>query len=60
MYLIYVDESGPGLRVNPIDRQGIEKIEPLIYRGNEALQDTLQWLVEQQKKERPGDEPGSA
>ena len=40
-----------------IDRGGIERIEPLLYRGNEAWRDVLAWITEQQKKERPGDKP---
>jgi hypothetical protein len=54
------EEGNAGLPVKPIDEGGIQLIEPLIHRGNEAMQDTLDWLIDQQqKKERPGDKPGS-
>ncbi|MCX7047524.1 MAG: DUF3800 domain-containing protein [Candidatus Sumerlaeota bacterium] len=44
------EEARGGIPVKPIDQGGIDLIEPIAYRGNEALQDTLQWLVEQQQK----------
>jgi hypothetical protein len=53
------EEGKAGLVVRPIDQGGIDAIDPLIFRGNEALQDTLEWLIAQQKKERPGNESGS-
>ncbi len=53
------EEIATGLASKPIDQRGIELIEPLIHRGNEAFQDTIDWMFAQQKKERPGDKPGS-
>lgn len=53
------EEARAGFPIKPIDQGGIPLIEPLIYRGNEAYKDTIDWLVSQQKKERPGDKPGS-
>lgn len=48
------EEQKVGLPVKSVDQKGIELIEPLIHRGNEALQDVIAWMSEQQKKERPG------
>jgi hypothetical protein len=53
------EEIKIGLSAKPVDENGIKLIEPLIHRGNEAYKDTLGWVVAQQKKERPGDKPGS-
>jgi hypothetical protein len=53
------EEARIGLATRTVDQNGILLIEPLIHRGNEAFQDTLDWVVSQQKKERPGDKPGS-
>lgn len=53
------EEAKAGFPIKPLDESGIKLIEPLIYRGNEAYKDTIDWLVSQQKKERPGDKPGS-
>ncbi|MEW6233873.1 MAG: DUF3800 domain-containing protein [Candidatus Omnitrophota bacterium] len=44
------EERKEGLPIKPIDEGGIQMIEPLIQRGDEALQDTLEWLIEQQKE----------
>src|SRR6266567_4868503 len=49
------EEAKIGLPTKPIDAGGIALIEPLIHRGNEAYKDTLDWVISQQKKERPGD-----
>jgi hypothetical protein len=38
------EEAQAGLPTKPIDWKGMELIEPLIYRGNEAFLDTLEWL----------------
>lgn len=53
------EEAKIGIPIKPIDEKGIALIEPLIHRGNEAYKDTLVWVVAQQKKERPGENPGS-
>ncbi len=53
------EEGKAGMVVKPIDQGGITLIEQLVFRGNEALQDTLDWLISQQKKERPGNKSGS-
>jgi hypothetical protein len=45
------EEAKAGLpQVRPIDQGGIELIEPLIHRGNEANWDTLEWIVAEQRK----------
>jgi hypothetical protein len=46
-----------GLPAKTIDQGGILGVEPLVYKGNEAFEDVLAWITEQQKKERPGDKP---
>jgi hypothetical protein len=51
------EEQALGLPAKSIDRGGVMGIEPLIYKGNEAFQDVLAWVMEQQKKERPGAKP---
>ena len=48
------EEQKAGLRIKDIDEGGIPLVEPLIYRGNESLQDILSWLAAEQKKGRPG------
>ncbi len=54
------EEAEAGIPLKEIDRAGIELIEPIIHHGKESLEDTLGWLIQQhQKKERPGDKPGS-
>jgi hypothetical protein len=53
------EEAKAGLPLKPIDQGGIALIEPIVYRGNEAMQDTLDWVIATQKKERPGAKPGS-
>lgn len=53
------EEIKIGLPAKPIDENGVQLIESLIHRGNEAYKDTLDWVISQQKKERPGDKPGS-
>ncbi len=50
-------EQARGLPAKEIDRGGVTGIEPLIYKGNEAFEDVLAWVTEQQKKERPGAKP---
>jgi hypothetical protein len=41
------EEQAPALPAKEIDRGGVMGIEPLIYKGNEALQDVLAWVMEQ-------------
>lgn len=53
------EEIAAGLPAKPLDQVGVELIGTLIHRGNESWQDTIDWMVAQQKKERPGDKPGS-
>jgi hypothetical protein len=48
------EEWSRGLPRREIDRHGIEGVELLVYKGDEAMQDVLAWITEQQKKERPG------
>lgn len=48
------EERDRNLPLKEVDRGGIERLEPMIHRGNEAWQDVLAWIAGQQKKERPG------
>lgn len=41
------EEYKGGRPLKSIDRGGIERIEPLVHRGNEDLPDVLQWLKTQ-------------
>jgi hypothetical protein len=43
-----------GFRDNPLYHSGIALLEPLIHRGDEALQDVLEWITAEEKKKRPG------
>jgi hypothetical protein len=47
-------EQNLGFAVKPIDATWASRVEPLVHRGVERLSDVNDWLVEQQKKERPG------
>ena len=47
------EEVQAGATLKPIDKRGVELIEPLIHRGNEAFQDTMDWMIALQK-ERSG------
>jgi hypothetical protein len=47
------EEAKAGLRDNPLHHSGVALLEPLIHRGNENLQDVLQW-ISSEKKKRPG------
>jgi hypothetical protein len=49
------EEQAAGIPCRAMDEGGIAGIEPLVFRGNEAWQDVIAWITEQQKKERPGD-----
>jgi hypothetical protein len=42
------EEQAMGSPAKEVDRGGVMGIEPLIYKGNEALQDVLAWVKEQQ------------
>lgn len=48
------EEAKAGLRDNPLHHSGIALLEPLIHRGDEALQDVLDWITNEEKKKRPG------
>jgi hypothetical protein len=51
------EEAGMGLPLKSTDERGVKNIEALIFRGDEAFEGTMEWLVTEQKKERPGDKP---
>jgi hypothetical protein len=42
------EESKVGITLKGFDQEGVDLIEPLIHRGNEALVDVLAWLTAQQ------------
>jgi hypothetical protein len=44
------EEAKAGLTIKHHDQEGVDLVEPLIYRGNEALLDVLAWLAAQQPK----------
>ena len=44
------EERPLGLPAREIDAGGIEALEPLIHRGNEALWDVIAWVTEERKK----------
>ena len=48
------EEAKSGFRDNPLHHSGIALLEPLIHRGDEALQDVLAWISAEEKKKRPG------
>lgn len=41
------EEATAGMNTKPADESGAKLLEPLIHRGNEALQDVLTWLASQ-------------
>ena len=49
-----MEEAKAGFRDNPLHHSGIALLEPLIHRGDEALQDVLAWISAEEKKKRPG------
>ena len=52
------EEGKAGKDISSVDEGGIERVERLVHTGNEALQDTIKWLVEHQnvqKKSGQGD-----
>ena len=49
------EEEKMAMRVRELDRSGINLIEPMIYRGEESLQDLLKWWSSEQKKGAAGD-----
>lgn len=44
------EEAKEGMVLRPIDKGGIDLVEPLTIRGFEAFQDVIAWLMEEQKK----------
>jgi hypothetical protein len=44
------EEIKAGLPAKPIDQAGIERVDPIIYKGDEAFQDTMDWMISLQKK----------
>jgi len=50
------EERKLGLRERPIDQGGIDRLQPLIVRGQEAMPDVLRWLSEQNEKKASGEE----
>lgn len=48
------EEAKAGIRDNPLHHSGAALLEPLIHRGDEALQDVLEWITTEEKKKRPG------
>jgi hypothetical protein len=50
------EEEKLGFKTRELDSSGILLIESLIHRGEESLQDLLEWWTSEQKKGRPGNE----
>lgn len=48
------EEAKAGFCDKAIFHDGIRSLEPLIHRGDEALQDVLDWITDEEKKKRPG------
>jgi len=48
------EEQRLGFTLKPLDTTWVGMVEPLIFRGDERFQDVNAWLIQQQKKERPG------
>lgn len=44
------EEQRLGRPAKSIDASGIDKVQPLIHRGNEKLMDVVRWLTEERKK----------
>jgi len=44
------EEIKAGAPPKPIDQRGIELVEPIIHVGDEAFQDTMDWMISLQKK----------
>jgi Protein of unknown function (DUF3800) len=44
------EEDKLGLKIRELDRSGFPLIEPLIHRGEESLQDLLEWWTSEQKR----------
>lgn len=49
------EETKIGRKERAIDVGAYEKLEPIIHRGNESLQDIMAWLKDGQKNGRPGE-----
>ena len=43
-------EAKTGFRDNPLHHGGIALLDPLVHRGNENVQDVLQWVANEKKK----------
>lgn len=48
------EEIQAGGQARDVDKRGIELLDPLIHRGNEAFEDTLDWWIKEQKKAARG------
>ena len=48
------EEQRLGISFKPVDAHWVGLIEPLVHRGDEKFTDVMPWLMQQQKKERPG------
>jgi hypothetical protein len=48
------EEHRLGFALKPLDATWASMVEPLVFRGDEQFQDVIAWMIEQQKKERPG------
>jgi hypothetical protein len=55
-YAKKAEERKLGLKERSIDDGGIERLEPLVVRGQEAMPDVLRWLSEQSVKKASGEE----
>lgn len=54
------EETKIGRKERRIDAGAYERLEPIIHRGGESLQDILAWLKSEQKKRRPGELPSES
>lgn len=52
------EEIKAGASVKSIDQRGIELVETIIYCGDEAFQDTMDWMISLQKRSGQGINPG--
>lgn len=52
------EEIKSGMPPKPIDQGGIELVEPIIHVGDEAFQDTMDWMISLQKRSGQGIIPG--
>ncbi|MCX7428693.1 MAG: DUF3800 domain-containing protein [Planctomycetia bacterium] len=49
-----MEEAKAGFRDNALHHGGFALLEPLVYHGDEALRDMLEWITSEEKKKRPG------